>query len=75
MTKVRTIKETIKELRAIDPGCQLTEWPGCQLTEWQLRQLVKEEKIPAMMAGKKALLSVEAVERYLEEQLGGERLS
>ena len=47
----------------------------CQLTEWQLRQLVKEEKIPAMMAGKKALLSVEAVERYLEEQLGGERLS
>ena len=42
MTKVRTIKETIKELRAIDPGCQLTEW--------QLRQLVKEEKIPAMMA-------------------------
>ena len=37
--------------------------------------LVKEEKIPAMMAGKKALLSVEAVERYLEEQLGGERLS
>ena len=38
MTKVRTIKETIKELRAIDPGCQLTEW--------QLRQLVKEEKIP-----------------------------
>ena len=67
MTKVRTIKETIKELRAIDPGCQLTEW--------QLRQLVREEKIPAMMAGKKALLSVEAVERYLEEQLGGERLS
>ena len=66
MTKVRTIKETIKELRAIDPGCQLTEW--------QLRQLVKE-KIPAMMAGKKALLSVEAVERYIEEQLGGERLS
>ena len=55
MTKVRTIKETIKELRAIDPGCKLTEW--------QLRQLVKEEKIPAMMAGKKALLSVEAVER------------
>ena len=52
MTKVRTIKETIKELRAIDPGCQLTEW--------QLRQLVKEEKIPA---------------RYIEEQLGGERLS
>jgi len=48
VTKVRTIKETIKELRAIDPGCQLTEW--------QFRQLVKEEKIPAMMAGKKALL-------------------
>ena len=35
----------------------------------------QRDKIPAMMAGKKALLSVEAVERYLEEQLGGERLS
>ncbi len=67
MTTVRTIKETIKELKAIDPGCQLTEW--------QLRQLVKEEKIPAMMAGKKALLSVETVKRYLEEQLGGGKLN
>jgi len=67
MERLRTIKQTIHELKATDPGCQLTEWA--------LRQMVKEEKIPVVKAGKKSLLSVEAVERYITEQLNGERLS
>ena len=65
MERLRTIKETISELRATDPGCQLTEWA--------LRQLVKEEKIPVIRAGRKSLLSVEAVERYINAQLSGDK--
>jgi len=67
MERLRTIKETITELKANDPGCQLTEWA--------LRQLVKEEKIPVIKAGKKSLLSIEAVERYVNDQLNRESLS
>ena len=61
MEKLRTISETINELKAYDPGCQLTDWA--------LRQMVKEGKIPYVSVGKKALLSVEAVERYIDNQL------
>ena len=66
MERLRTIKQIVNELKAIDPGCQLTEWA--------LRQMVKEEKIPVVKAGKKSLLSVEAVERYINQQLNGEKL-
>ncbi len=34
MERLRTIKETISELKVNDPGCQLTDWA--------LRQLVKD---------------------------------
>jgi hypothetical protein len=61
MEKLRTISETINELKMTDPGCQLTDWA--------LRQLVKEGAIPSIKVGKKALLSVEAVERFVNHQL------
>lgn len=67
MERLRTIKDTISELKATDPGCQLTDWA--------LRQLVKEGVIPSIKIGKKSLLSVEAVERYVNEQLNGEMIS
>ena len=67
MERLRTIKETISELKVNDPGCQLTDWA--------LRQLVKEGVIPSIKIGKKSLLSVEAVERYVNNQLNSDRLS
>ena len=66
MEKLRTISETINELKMHDPGCQLTDWA--------LRQMVKEGKIPYLSIGKKVLLSVEAVERYIDNQLAGDML-
>lgn len=67
MEKLRTIEQTIAELRSEDPGCQLTDWA--------LRQLVREGAIPSIKIGKKSLLSIEAVERYVNEQLNSERIS
>ena len=66
MERLRTIRETICELKVNDPGCQLTDWA--------LRQLVKEGVIPSIKIGKKSLLSVEAVERYVNDQLNSESL-
>ncbi|MBR3126363.1 MAG: hypothetical protein IKF42_13205 [Mogibacterium sp.] len=67
MEKLRTIEQTIAELRAEDPGCQLTDWA--------LRQLVREGAIPSIKIGKKSLLSIEAVERYVNDQLKSERIN
>lgn len=60
MEKLRTIDKLIEELHKSDPDCALTGWA--------LRQLVKEGKIPVMMVGSKQLLSMESVERYIDEQ-------
>lgn len=62
MEKLRTIDNAIIELKRIDPDTALTGWA--------LRQLVKEGKIPALMVGSKQLISVEAVERYVNSQVG-----
>ncbi len=60
MEKLRTIDKVIEELRAADPDTALTGWA--------LRNLVKEGKIPVLKVGSKQLLSMEAVERYVNEQ-------
>lgn len=62
MEKLRTIENTIIELKRIDPDTALTGWA--------LRQLVKEGKIPALKVGTKQLISVEAVERFINSQVG-----
>ena len=61
MEKLRTIDKVIEELKAADPDTALTGWA--------LRNLVKEGKIPVLRIGSKQLLTVEAVERYVKEQL------
>ena len=60
MEKLRTIDKVIEELRQADPDTALTGWA--------LRNLVKEGKIPVLRVGSKQLLSLEAVERYVNEQ-------
>lgn len=60
MEKLRTIDNVIVELKKADPETALTGWA--------LRQLVKDGKIPVMMVGSKQLLSLESVERYIENQ-------
>ena len=62
MEKLRTIDNTIIELKRMDPDTALTGWA--------LRQLVKEGKIPCMMVGSKQLITVEAVERFIHSQVG-----
>lgn len=64
MEKLRTIDKVIEELRQTDPDTALTGWA--------LRSLVREGKIPVIKIGSKQLLSVEAVERYVNEQIGGD---
>ena len=67
MDRLRTIDQTISELKKADPGCQLTKWG--------LRGLVKKGAIPTLYCGNKALLSVESVERYVNAQLNNEKLA
>lgn len=62
MEKLRTIDNTIIELKKLDPDTALTGWA--------LRQLVKEGKIPCMLVGSKQLITVESVERYVNSQVG-----
>ena len=67
MDRLRTIDQTISELKKADPGCQLTKWG--------LRSLVKEGVIPTLRFGNRVLLSVESVERYVSTQLRNKELN
>lgn len=67
MDRLRTIDQTISELKKADPGCQLTKWG--------LRELVRKGAIPKLNCGNRALLSVESVERYVDAQLNDQKLS
>lgn len=62
MEKLRTIDNAIVEIKKMDPETDLTAWA--------IRQLVKAGKIPALMVGNKQLITVEAVERYINSQVG-----
>ena len=44
--------------------------PDADLTEWAIRELVRGGKIPALMIGNKYLISLEALEKYINSQLG-----
>lgn len=63
MPTMRTILGAIREFKAADPDCAITEH--------FLRQLVKQGKIKYCRAGAKYLLDMAALERYLigEEQV------
>lgn len=57
MTRVRTLQEAYKELRAADPNCGLTKTA--------LRRLVVDGKIQSSRVGCKYLVNMDALERYL----------
>ncbi|MBQ9662376.1 MAG: helix-turn-helix domain-containing protein [Oscillospiraceae bacterium] len=57
LPRMRTIPETIKLLREYDPGTSLTETA--------LRRMVLTNQIPYTRVGKKYLINVDALIRYL----------
>ena len=63
MQRLRTLPEAINELKAQDPDTAFTLWA--------LRRLIAEGEIPAVRSGKKQLVSIEAIEQYVNSKLGG----
>ncbi len=63
MERLRTIEQTIQELKRVDPDTALTSWA--------LRGLIREGKIPCIKIGSKSLLTVESVERFINSQMIG----
>ncbi len=59
--KMRTIKETISELKAIDSNTAFTEYA--------LRTAIKTGAIPHIQAGNKILVNFDTVQRYLNGEL------
>lgn len=57
MTKIRTLKKAIEEIRKTDPNTEFKEWA--------LRQLVKSGKIKSVKVGSKYLVDMTVIEEYL----------
>lgn len=55
--RMRTINEAYNEIKANDPSTAITPYA--------IRQLVLDGKIPSVKAGKKYLLSLDALQSYL----------
>lgn len=53
MSKVRTIRQAVAEIRKADPETAVTEYA--------IRQLVKSGQIPAVMSGNKALVNLDDI--------------
>ena len=58
MIRMRTLSQAINHLHSEDPDCAITIW--------HLRGLVKSGVLPHHMAGKKVLINLETLEKYLE---------
>jgi len=56
MSRIRTIRETVRIIREEDPESAVTETT--------LRRAVKNNEIPYRTSGERVLLDVDAVERY-----------
>lgn len=57
MTRMRTIQEAAKELREKDPNTAITPYA--------IRRMVLSGTIPHIKAGKKRLINMDILERYL----------
>ena len=51
--RMRTAAKIVAELRAMDPGCEVTEY--------YIRQLIREGAVPVVWAGHKALVNLDDV--------------
>lgn len=61
MNRLRTLPEAMKEIERQDPGTALTLWA--------LRQLVNSGEIPVIRSGSRQLVSIEAIEKYVNSKL------
>lgn len=61
MSRMRSIEEGFREIKANDPGIALTKTA--------LRRLVTTGEIPSVRIGTKYLFDLDAVERYLRGEL------
>ncbi len=59
--RMRTIKETISELKTIDKNTSFTEYA--------LRMAIKSGSIPHIQSGNKILVNFDTVQRYLNGEL------
>lgn len=57
MAKMRTIKQSLEELKKNDPNCAISEW-------W-IRQIVKNGKLPSHRAGNRYLINLTLLEEFL----------
>ena len=57
MPRMRTIQEAAKELRETDPNTALTPYA--------IRRMVLNGTIPCVYAGKKRLINMDILEKYL----------
>lgn len=58
--KMRTVKETVKRYKLMDP-----ETP---INEYFIRKLVKEKKVPSVLAGNKVLINQDILDAYLNSE-------
>ena len=58
MIHTRTIKEAAAHFKSVDPQTSLTEYA--------IRTLLRTGKVPCVRVGKKYLVTIEALEAYLE---------
>lgn len=60
MERLRTIEQVIEYIKEQDPESALTEWA--------LRQLVQDGTIPSLAVGKKRLVSLDSVEKFINSK-------
>ncbi len=58
MVHMRTIKDAAAHFKSVDPQTALTEYA--------IRTLLRTGKVPCVRMGKKYLVTIEALEAYLE---------
>lgn len=58
LPRMRTIKECIHELKAADPQTAVTEY--------FLRDLINSGELPVIRAGRKILINIDTLSRFLE---------
>lgn len=63
MLRLRAARAVAEHYRTMDPDTMVSEF--------MIRRLMDEGKLPVIMNGTKKLTSLEAVEEYLNSELGG----
>lgn len=65
MQRIRAARAIAEHYKSLDPNTMVTEH--------MIRRLMDDGKVPVFMNGVKKLTSIEAVDAYLDAQLGGNK--